>query len=122
MPAQGADMAYDETLAGRLRDLFAELPGVTDKRMFGGLAFLGDGHLTVCVMGDDLMVRVGADAAAEALTRPGTRRFELTRRPMRGWVVVDGAVLDDDVLAEWVNRARAFVATLPPKDPAAPRK
>jgi TfoX/Sxy family transcriptional regulator of competence genes len=113
-------MAYDEALAERVHDLLAELPGVTDKRMFGGLAFLSEGHLTVCVMGDDLMVRVGADAAGEALTRPGTRRFELTRRPMRGWVVVDGAVLDDDVLTEWVDRARAFVATLPPKDARRP--
>ena len=114
-------MAYDETLAERVRDRFAGLPGVTDKRMFGSLAFLTDGRLTVGVTGDDLMVRVGPAGAAEALTRPGARLMEMGRRRMRGWVRVDGAELDDAVLDEWLERARAFVLTLPPAAPASPR-
>lgn len=108
-------MAFDDALAERVRDRLADVPGVTDKRMFGGLAFLSDGHLTVCVMGDDLLVRVGKEAAAQALTEPGAGRFDMTGRPMAGWVVVDGAVLDDDVLQDWIDRARGFVASLPPK-------
>jgi TfoX/Sxy family transcriptional regulator of competence genes len=108
-------MAYDKALAERLRELLGPLPGVSDKHMFGGLSFLSDGNLLVCVWHDDLMVRVGRDATEEALTRPGTRPCDVTGRPMRGWVVVDGAMLDDDVLQEWTERARAFVATLPPK-------
>ncbi|MEV4636829.1 TfoX/Sxy family protein [Actinoplanes sp. NPDC049548] len=108
-------MAYDEALAERVRDLLAPLPGVSDKRMFGGLAFLTDGNLTVALMGDDLMVRLGRDAAEQALTRPGARPCDIGGRLMRGWVLVDGAVLDDDVLAGWVDLARSFVSTLPPK-------
>ena len=108
-------MAYDEALAERVRDRMAAMPGVTDKRMFGGLAFLTEGNLTVGVTGDDLLVRVGRDAEEEALARPGARRFDITGRPMAGWVVVDGAMLDDDALLDWLDRARAFVDTLPPK-------
>jgi TfoX/Sxy family transcriptional regulator of competence genes len=107
-------VAYDEGLAERVRDRLSELPGVTDKRMFGGVAFLTDGNITVGVTGDDLLVRVGPEATEAALARPGARPF-VTGRPMRGWVVVDGAELDDEVLAEWINRACTFVATLPPK-------
>ena len=108
-------MAYDEGLAERVRDRLADVPGVTDKRMFGGIAFLTDGNMTVGVTGDDLLVRVGPEATDAALARPGARLFDMTGRPMRGWVVVDGAELDDDVLVEWIELARSFVATLPPK-------
>jgi TfoX/Sxy family transcriptional regulator of competence genes len=108
-------MAFDAALAERVRDRLADRPGVTDKRMFGTLAFLTDGNLTVCVRGDDLMVRVGRDGVADALTRPGARTFEMSGRAMKGWVLVDGAVLDDDVLTEWIDRAGDFVRTLPPK-------
>ena len=108
-------MAYDETLAERVRDRLAGVPGVTDKRMFGGLAFLTDGRMTVGITGDDLMVRIGPDAAADALTQPGTRLMEMGGRQMRGWVRVDGAELDDDVLESWLGRAREYVLTLPPK-------
>jgi TfoX/Sxy family transcriptional regulator of competence genes len=108
-------VAFDAALVERVRDRLADRPGVTDKRMFGTLAFLTDGNLVVCVLGDDLMVRVGRDGTADALARPGARQMDMTGRPMKGWVLVDGAVLDDDVLAEWIDRAWDFVRTLPPK-------
>jgi TfoX/Sxy family transcriptional regulator of competence genes len=108
-------VAYDEALSERIRERLGNLPGVTDKRMFGGIAFLTNGNMTVGVTGDDLMVRVGPDATEDALRQPGARLFDMTGRPMKGWIVVDGAVLDDDVLADWIDRARRFVATLPPK-------
>jgi TfoX/Sxy family transcriptional regulator of competence genes len=108
-------MAFDVGLGERVRDRMTELPGVTDKRMFGGLSFLTEGNLTVAVSGDDLLVRVGAEGIAEALTRPGARAAVMGSRTMRGWVRVDGAELDDDVLAAWIDRAYAFAATLPPK-------
>jgi TfoX/Sxy family transcriptional regulator of competence genes len=108
-------MAYDEALAERLRDRLGDAAGLTERRMFGGLALLTYGNMTVGVFGDDLIVRVGPDAKGSALERPGVRPFDITGRPMRGWVLVAGEVLDDSVLDSWIQRARMFVATLPPK-------
>jgi TfoX/Sxy family transcriptional regulator of competence genes len=108
-------VAFDAALVERVRERLADRSGVTDKRMFGTFAFLTDGNLTVCVRGDDLMVRVGPDGTADALARPGARQMDMTGRPMKGWVLVDGAFLDDDVLTEWIDRAGDFVRTLPPK-------
>jgi len=108
-------VAYDEVLAERLRDRLRDAHAVAEKKMFGGLAFLTDGNMTVGVIGDDLIVRVGPDATDAALARPGAREFDFTGRPMKGWVVVDGATLDDEALDRWIERGAAFVATLPPK-------
>ncbi|MBW8801939.1 MAG: TfoX/Sxy family protein [Streptomyces sp.] len=109
-------MAYDEGLAERIRQYLAADPGVTEKRMFGGIAFLHEGNMAVGVTGDELMVRVGPDAADAALARPGARVFDMTGRPMRGWVVVAGsAVTEDEALGAWIDEGRAFAASLPPK-------
>lgn len=109
-------MAYDEGLAQRIRERLGADPGITEKRMFGGIAFLHRGNMAVGVTGDDLMVRVGPEAADEALARPGARVFDMTGRPMRGWVVVEGsAVAEDKVLGEWIDEGHAFAASLPPK-------
>ncbi|MCW2643668.1 MAG: hypothetical protein JWP76_5974 [Dactylosporangium sp.] len=108
-------MAYDDALAERIRDRARDAFGVSEKKMFGGLVFLLYGNMTVGVIGDDLMVRVGPDNTDAALTRPGARAFDFTGRAMRGWVFVAGDELDDDVLDGWIDEANAFVATLPPK-------
>ncbi|MFF4055405.1 TfoX/Sxy family protein [Streptomyces sp. NPDC001668] len=109
-------MAYDEGLAERVRQHLGADPAVTEKRMFGGIAFLHQGNMAVGVTGDDLMVRVGPDATDTALARPGARLFDMTGRPMRGWVVVAGsAVAEDEALGEWIDEGRAFAASLPPK-------
>lgn len=104
-------MAYDEVLAERVRDLC----GLPEKGMFGARAFVLDGNMAVAVYDDDLIVRVGPDAHAAMLAEPGAREFDATGKSMSGWVLVDGEVLDDDVLATWVSRGTAFAATLPPK-------
>jgi hypothetical protein len=70
---------------------------------------------SVGVHGDDLIARIASDDTAAALTEPGVRPFDITGRPMRGWVLVAGEALDDAVLDRWVEQARTFVATLPPK-------
>jgi TfoX/Sxy family transcriptional regulator of competence genes len=109
-------MAFDEGLAQRLRERLAGTGGVAERRMFGGLSFLADGHLCVGVMGEELIARVGPDATPAALERPGSRLFDFTGRPMKGWVTVSpGALEDDDALAGWVELALAYVRTLPPK-------
>ncbi|MCQ6555457.1 TfoX/Sxy family protein [Streptomyces sp. C10-9-1] len=108
-------MAFDEGLAERVRACLGADPAIAEKRMFGGLAFLRAGNMAVGVIGDDLVVRVGPDAAAAALARPGARPLDLTGRPMRGWVVVDASALTAEALAGWVDEGRAFAAALPPK-------
>jgi len=108
-------MAFDDALAERLRDHLRHAIGVNEKKMFGGLAFLTDGNMTVGVHGDDLIARIAPDDTAAALIEPGVRPFDITGRPMRGWILVAGEVLDDPVLDRWVKQAREFVATLPPK-------
>ena len=97
-------MAYDEVLADRVRDLAA---GLAEKRMFGGLAFLLAGNMAVGVHGDDLIVRVSRDDHPSLLEEPGARPFDMTGKPMAGWLLVAGDVLDDDVLASWVSRGVA---------------
>jgi TfoX/Sxy family transcriptional regulator of competence genes len=108
-------MAFDDVLAERIRDQLRDAVGVTEKKMFGGLAFLTDGNMTVGVHGDDLIARIDPDDTDAALAEPGVRPFDITGRPMRGWILIAGDVLDDDGLTRWIERARSFVGTLPPK-------
>ncbi len=107
-------MAYSEDLADRIRDAAGDT--VTEKKMFGGIAFLHQGNMAVGVSGDDLMVRVGADAYEKALEEPGVNEMTKTGRPMTGWVLVASEVISDDAaLSEWVDTGLAFAAGLPPK-------
>jgi hypothetical protein len=108
-------MAYDEVLAGRIRDRLQDAAGVTEKKMFGGLAFLTHGHLTVGVYGDDLIARIGPGGMTSALAEPGVRPFDMTGRASRGMIVVAGGSLDDLVLEHWIEQACGHVAALPPK-------
>ncbi len=108
-------MPYDEDLAARLRDLLARRPGVTEKRMFGGIGFFLDGNLLVGVWRESLVARLGP-AGDAALDEPHVRPFAPAGKPMRGWVLVDPPGTEDDgPLADWVARATAFVETLPAK-------
>jgi hypothetical protein len=111
-------MAYDEGLATRIRDAIGDRPGLAEKKMFGGLAFLVHGNMACGVRGDDLIVRLAADGAASVQGERGVRPFDLTGRPMKGWLMVaaDGHA-DDDDLRRWVDRGVAYAASLPPKAP-----
>ncbi|MEE9913527.1 MAG: TfoX/Sxy family protein [Deltaproteobacteria bacterium] len=109
-------MAYDAGLAERVRDILVEEAGFEEKKMFGGLCFLLFGNMVCGVIKDDLIVRVGADQYQAMLLVPHTRKFEITGRPLTGWVMVLARALDDDdELGEWLQRAVTFVRTLPPK-------
>lgn len=109
------------TLDERLRELLRP-HGAADKRMFGGTCFLIGGNMLIGTLKDGLIVRVGKAAHAAAIKRPGARTFDMTGRPMEGFVSVDGkSVVDDASLRGWIDLALAFVRTLPPKT-AKPRK
>ncbi len=110
-------MAYDEGLAARVRDELAGEPGTTERRMFGGLAFLLEGHMAVAVSGQGgLMLRVPPDRLDELLAEPGAGPMVMRGREMTGWLRVEAdAVAEDDVLARWVAVGRDVVRTLPPK-------
>jgi TfoX/Sxy family transcriptional regulator of competence genes len=109
-------VAYDETLAVRIADHLDREPALTEKKMFGGLAFMIDGNMAVGVSGNSLMVRVGPENYETALSEPGVRPFGMTGKEMRGWVFVDPEqVSDDDGLAAWVERGRTVAKSLPAK-------
>ena len=108
-------MAYDETLADRIRDTVEHRDRVSERKMFGGLAFMLDGHMFCGVVGDELMLRLGREQAEAALGRPNVRPMDFTGKPMAGMVFVAGEGLRGAALRRWVERAAAFVATLPPK-------
>ena len=108
-------MAFDAELARRIRDRMTAVAGVSERKMFGGLAFLTSGNMTVGVNGDDLVVRIDPEAMDDALAEPDVRPFDMTGRPMRGWIVVASDGLSDDELERWIDQARSYVATLPPK-------
>ena len=109
-------MAYDEGLAERLRQRLEGTAGVTEKKMFGGLAFMTHGNMTVGVRGDDLIARIRPDDTESALAEPGVRPFDTGGRGApAGWIMVAGDVLDDPGLDRWIAQATNYVATLPRK-------
>ena len=109
-------MAYDEGLAQRVREALDERSDVTEKKMFGGLAFLLGGNMCVGVVGEDLLVRVGPGAYDEALREPHAREMDFTGRPMKGLVFVAAGGLESDrVLQRWVDRGVRFASALAPK-------
>ena len=109
-------MKIDEGLAERVRARLAPVDEVSERRMFGGLAFFVAGHMCVGIMGNELIARVGVDRMESALARPGARVFDATGRPMRGWVTIGAeAIADDADLGDWVECSLDFVHGLPPK-------
>jgi TfoX/Sxy family transcriptional regulator of competence genes len=110
-------MAYDEDLANRIRELIAGEPDVTERRMFGGLAFLVGGNMSVAASGQGgLMVRVDPAAADALLTKRHARPFEMRGRAVRGWLRVDPEGLRTKrQLEPWVKRGVAYARSLPAK-------
>jgi len=112
-------MAFDTGLAQRIREVLAQRPGligITEKKMFGGLAFMVNGYMFVGIVRDALMARVGPDHYERALATRHVRPMDFTGRPMKGYVYVDPEGIDDDSeLAAWVGQCLDFVNRLPPK-------
>jgi len=110
-------MAYDEELASRIREVVRGEDGLTEKRMFGGLAFLVGGNMAVGVSGQGgLMIRCDHGETQALASEPGAGQMVMREREMKGWVrVTADAVEDDDVLMQWVRRGTQYAGSLPPK-------
>jgi TfoX/Sxy family transcriptional regulator of competence genes len=110
-------MAFDEGLAQRIRSVLDARSDVDERKMFGGIGFLIGGNMACGVHGEDLIVRVDRDESDALIeSEPGARKFDMTGRPMRGWILVaPEATADDGELERWVRRGEEFAASLPPK-------
>jgi TfoX/Sxy family transcriptional regulator of competence genes len=109
-------MAYDLKLAERIRRYLEREAKLEEKRMFGGVGYLVNGNMACGIHGDDLIVRVGPEKYQAALARPHTRPFDMTGRPMAGWIMVapQGCARDGE-LNDWIAQGVALALSLPPK-------
>jgi len=111
-------MAFDETLALRVRAALSDERELLERKMFGGLCFMVRGHMCAGIVGEDLMLRVGPAAYEGLLKKPGARPMDFTGRPLTGLIyVAPTALRTDAALRVWLARAQAFVASLPPAKP-----
>ena len=109
-------MAYDERLAQRIRDALDGRPDITERKMFGGIAFLRNGLMFVGILDSSLMARVGKENHADSLRRKHVREMDFTGKPMQGYVFVEAhGIKTESQLRFWLERCEEFVATLPPK-------
>jgi TfoX/Sxy family transcriptional regulator of competence genes len=116
-PGDNGQVAYDEDLANRIRELLGGEEGVTEKRMFGGLAFLVNGNMSVSASGQGgLLLRVDPAETDELLSQPHAQPFEMRGRSMQGWLRVDtDGLRTKDELERWVARGTAYARSLPSK-------
>ena len=109
-------MAFDEGLAERIRDTTGDQPGLSERKMFGGLCFMVNGNMCFGVVGSELMVRVGPDAYESTMALPHAREMDFTGRSMRGMVyVAEAGLAEDEDLQGWLDRGFEFASSLPPK-------
>ena len=106
-------MAFDESLAARIRDALARKKNIEEKTMFGGIGFLLNGNMLVGVWKNSLIVRLGPDAYDDTLLEPHVKEFDITGRPMKGWIMVEPEGVEaDEQLKDWIKRATKFVGKL----------
>lgn len=109
-------MGYDEGTAQRVRDVLGTAPGLTERKMFGGVSFMLDGNMCCGVVNTDLVVRIGRDRYADMLREPHARPMDFTGRPLTGFVYVSPDGYDTNTsLERWIHRSVSFVRTLVPK-------
>lgn len=114
-------MAYDPQLAARVWKLMAPLEGVTERKMFGGVAFMLHGNMCCGVVGDRVVLRLGNEEAEAAMEEPGIEAMDFTGRPIRSMVYLEPARNRRDAdLNRWVGQAIGFTKTLPPKQERSP--
>jgi len=109
-------MAFDEELAARIRKLVGKRRGLAEKKMFGGIAFLLNGNMCCGVHREEMIVRIDPEGTGAALKRPHVRIFDISGRPMKGWILVGaGGVAGESALSKWVEAGVAYASSLPPK-------
>ena len=109
-------MAFDETLAQRIRKGLGRKKGVEEIKTFGGLCFMMNGHMLVGVWNDSMIVRLGVEQEEDALLEPHVKRLDIKRKPMKGWIkVAKEGVQEIAQVKAWIQRAVKFVGKLPPK-------
>ena len=109
-------MAYDEGLAQRIREQLIDEQGLSEKKMFGGVAFMIHGNMCAGVVSDNPMLRVGPDGHDDALSQPHARPMDFTGRPVKGMIYVDQDGIESDAdLQTWLGRALSFARSLPMK-------
>jgi hypothetical protein len=109
-------MAFDIALADRIRKQIGGREGFVEKKMFGGLAFLLNGNMACGVHGEELIVRIDPDQTEQALSDPHARPFDMSGRPMKGWILVKPAGVEtDEALAAWIRLGEQYAGSLPPK-------
>ncbi len=109
-------MAYDTVLAERMRPVLLSRPGVSEKSMFGGIAFLVYGNMCCGIWKDSLIVRMSPEESTKALSEPHVRVMDITGRPMKGWLLIESKVCANNAdLLRWIERAFAFASALPKK-------
>jgi len=109
-------MAYNEELDARIKKIVSRWKNTADKKMFGGVCHLLGGNMFCGVYKDFLILRLGEENAKEAMKLPFVRPFDITGRPMKGWVMVDkGGFETEEALKQWLEKAKKFASGLPPK-------
>lgn len=109
-------MPYSKSLAARTRQALTQCKGIVEKKVFGGIGFMFHGNMLVGVWNDSLIVRLGPDTGEKALAEPNVTEFDVTGRPMKGWVMVEpDGIENDSQLSSWIERALKFVGSLPAK-------
>ena len=109
-------MAYSASLALRIRGLVARRRGITEKKMFGGVGFLLHDNMLVGVWKNSLIARLGPEQYEKALQEPHVVEFDITGKPMKGWVMVEpDGIENDEQLHRWIDLAWTFVENLPAK-------
>jgi TfoX/Sxy family transcriptional regulator of competence genes len=108
-------MAYSEALDRRIIEIVSTWDNVTPREMFGGVCYLLNGNIVCGVIKDYLILRLGGESAADALQQPRVREFDITGRAMKGWVMVEEKACAGKKLEGWLNKAKAFVESLPEK-------
>jgi len=109
-------MPYNEEIDERIRKLVSRWKNTAARKMFGGVCHLLNGNMVCGVYKDYLILRLGEKASTVALKQPYARPFDITGKPMKGWVMLDGSGFKtDEKLKSWLMKAKTFVKTLPPK-------